>query len=125
MVQVAGDSGVDTARNSDLFRGNSGIPLSLNNTLSLNNPPVVNNTPKLPTNILAFRTITTLLARIQQEKPPTFSNNYIIEEEEDILQLSNALPIWQIPIIIFLQSQRKLTWTNYRSLLAPIMTITN
>lgn len=73
--------------NSNLFEGGSSNPP--------NNPPVANSTPKspdgIPMNILAFRTITTLLAKIQQEKPLIYSNNEDREgENKYTLWISNA-----------------------------------
>src|SRR5277367_7020634 len=47
----------------------------------------------LPRNILTFRTITTMLARIQQERPFKISlkDSKIIQEQQNELKISNAL----------------------------------
>jgi hypothetical protein len=47
----------------------------------------------IPRNILAFRTITTILARIQQEQPFNFSlkDSEILQAQQQELNISNAL----------------------------------
>lgn len=88
IVSDSGDGDPDR-----LFRG---IPSTGNNTV-IQNTPVANNDPnsphELPENILAFRTITTLLAKIQQASP-TFSNEIEKLAEDDIdketLRISTA-----------------------------------
>jgi hypothetical protein len=77
-------------------KSNSSIPPTGNNTL--NNNPVANNAPnsphEIPKNILAFRTITTLLAKIQQENPIFFNETRFSQGaniDKEILELSTAL----------------------------------
>jgi hypothetical protein len=50
-----------------------------------------NSPDEIPKNILAFRTITAMLGKIQQEKPPIFSNAAVAKQgERDELRLSTA-----------------------------------
>jgi hypothetical protein len=77
--------------NSNLFGGNSSIPPS--NTHNTPNDNTPNSPYELPKNILAFRTITTLLAKIQQENPPTYFNalDGLAEDgDKETLRLSAA-----------------------------------
>jgi hypothetical protein len=72
--------------------GNSDV--SPNDTSGRTVPFAINasNSPDyIPHNILAFRTITTLLGQIQQEKPPTFADiGTKSTAEKDELRLSTA-----------------------------------
>jgi hypothetical protein len=76
---------------------NSSIPPTGNNTL--NDNPVANNAPnsphEIPKNILAFRTITTLLAKIQQENPVFCNETERFPEganiDKETLEISTAL----------------------------------
>lgn len=78
-------------------KSDSSIPPTGNNTL--NDNPVANNAPnsphEVPKNILAFRTITTLLAKIQQENPIFFNETERFPEganiNKEILEISTAL----------------------------------
>ena len=78
---------------SNLSGSSSSIPFNSTRNPP-NDPPVAKDAPHSsddPMNILAFRTITMLIANIQQEKPLIFFNNEApTDGDSDVLQLANA-----------------------------------
>jgi len=92
---ITGDDSETLAGNLG-FGGNSSIPPTHTDTPTDNPANNAPNSPHgLPKNILAFRTITTLLARIQQENPlaqtyTELDNLAVVDSDKETLRISTA-----------------------------------
>src|SRR5277367_6794854 len=88
-------------------------------------PSTLSHQPNdIPRNILAFRTITTIFAHIQQERPFKFSlnNSKISGAQQRELKISNALRTWPSLSTMSLQLQRYRAQMNL-TLLPAVLTL--